>query len=67
MTKVPCDRCGRPARVRRLYYRPPGGPAAIYAGAFGRACFYIAAHAIADVGGYPEREDARLILLRGRS
>lgn len=67
LTVGPCYRCKRAAGKRRaLYYRPRGGPSALFAGRFGRACFYMEARALAAAGAQPEYEDARVITLRGQ-
>lgn len=62
-----CDRCRRPAARRRaLYGRARGAESAILAGRFGRKCFYEVAAQLDAVNVQPEREDARVIYLRGR-
>lgn len=62
MRKLPCDRCGRPARVRALYYRANGS--AVLSGRYGGACFYVMAGLLAESGVQPEHENAKPVWLR---
>lgn len=60
----PCDRCSKPARRLRLYYRLRSGEC-FFAGAYGKNCFYKVAGQLAVSGYQPEHADTRIIYLRG--